>query len=198
MDLLAPPECAACGIGLRVEERGFCGGCGPLIDEAAHGVAAYVFGGPLADAIRRVKYGGRTEHVAALGALLSVPARRHAGLVDAVVPVPLHPQRLRSRGFDHVALLARHVARSLGVPWQVRRLRRARATPPQAGLKGADRVANVRGAFRARPDAKRPRVLLVDDVRTTGATLEAAADALRAAGASHVRLLALAGTEPMQ
>ncbi|MFW5875384.1 MAG: ComF family protein [Myxococcota bacterium] len=197
VDLLAPPECASCGIALLHEERHFCGGCELLFDRLPHGSAAYAYGGPLAEAIRRVKYGGRTDHVRALGALLEAPVREHLGLVDAVVPVPLHPARLRQRGFDHVTLLGRHVAGVLGVPLQVRRLRRWRATPAQAGLDAAARAANVRAAFEARPDPKRPRVLLFDDVQTTGATLRAAAEALRGAGATRVRMLTLAGTDPL-
>lgn len=197
VDLLAPPECAACGIELLHEERHFCGGCEILFDRLSHGSAAYAYGGPLAEAIRRVKYGGRTDHVQALGALLEVPVRDHLGLVDAVVPVPLHPRRLRQRGFDHVALLGGNVARVLGVALQVRRLRRRRATPAQAGLDAAGRAANVRAAFEARADPKRPRVLLFDDVQTTGATLQAAAEALQAAGVTRVRRLTLAATDPL-
>lgn len=197
-DLLAPPRCAGCDLELLRDEEGFCGGCRLLLEPTGHGPAAYVFGGPLADAIRAVKYGGRTEHVAALAALLRAPCLAHAGRVDAVVPVPLHPHRLRERGFDHVSLLGSRVARTLGLPLQARRLCRTRATPPQAGLDAAARARNVEGAFRARPDPARPRLLLIDDVRTTGATLDAAARALRHAGATAVRLLALAGTESLQ
>lgn len=193
--LVAPPECAACGIDLMGDERGFCGGCEVLLERAERGVGAYVYGGPLADAIRRVKYGGRVEHLPALAHLLVEPAREHAGRVDAVVPVPLHGTRLRERGFDHVAILGRALARILGVPLRPERLRRLRATPSQAGLDAAGRMDNVRGAFAARPDSGRPRVLLFDDVRTTGATLEAAASALHASGAHTVRVMTLAGAD---
>ncbi|HJL38064.1 MAG TPA: phosphoribosyltransferase family protein, partial [Polyangiaceae bacterium LLY-WYZ-15_(1-7)] len=108
-------------------------------------------------------------------------------------PLPLHPSRLRERGFDQTALLAAPLAAALGVPLDTRRLRRIRPTPPQASLAEAQREANVRGAFEATRDETRRRVLLLDDVRTTGATLRSAAGALHRAGASQVRLMALAG-----
>jgi ComF family protein len=195
-DLVAPRVCAACGLALLVDEEDFCGGCGLLLDRLPHGPAAYVYGGPLADALRRLKYGGHTEHAPALARLLIDAAGPHAGVVDAVVPVPPHASRLRERGFCPVMLLAGPVARALGVPLD-RRLVRVRATAPQAGRDAAGRTTNVRGAFHARSRPGRPRVLLVDDVRTTGATLDAAAAALRAAGTREVHLLTLAGVEPL-
>ncbi len=174
---------------------GFCEACAPLLEPRPGAIGAFVYGGPLADALQRFKYGGRSDLAAPLGALLAKAAGRHAGHVDAVVPVPLHRRRLRTRGFDQTALLARPVARALGVAFEPRRLVRTRATPPQVGLDAAARSDNVRGAFLARPRPRRPRVLLLDDVRTTGATLEAAARALQAAGTREVRLITLAIAE---
>lgn len=199
LEVLAPRRCAACDLELDLEEEGFCGGCGILLDEVeprwrppARSASIYVYGGPLADGIRRLKYGRRTDLVGVLGGLLAGGASPFAGRVDVVVPVPLHGRRLRERGFDQAALLAAPLARALGLPLDVRRLRRLRHTPAQAGLDAAGRADNVRGAFTARSDGRRPRVLLVDDVRTTGATFAACTDALRAAGASDVYTVSLA------
>jgi ComF family protein len=106
---------------------------------------------------------------------------------DAVVPVPLHHGRLRARGYDQALELARVVARTLALPLHAGLLLRRRATAPQSELDAAARQANLRGAFGVRPGAEPPvHVALVDDVMTTGATLHAAAVALREAGAGRV------------
>ncbi len=198
LELIAPARCAACDLTLEGDEEGFCGGCGILLDDAGEGwrpparaASLYVYGGPLADAVRRMKYGRRTDLLGTLGGLLAAGTAAYAGRVDVVVPVPLHPKRLRERGFDQAALLAKPVARALSLPLDLARLRRTRHTPAQAGLDAAARADNVRGAFVARTDPRRPRVLLVDDVRTTGATFVACTEALRAAGASDVYTLSL-------
>ncbi|QTF91487.1 phosphoribosyltransferase family protein, partial [Halomonas sp. BM-2019] len=110
---------------------------------------------------------------------------------QAVVPVPLHPRRARERGFDQAEWLARRLARRLEVP--LRRARRVRHTPSQRGLDRAERRANLRDAFRVEA-ALPPRVVLLDDVMTTGATLDALAAACRRAGAAEVEAWAVART----
>ncbi|MGE3498236.1 MAG: ComF family protein [Candidatus Binatia bacterium] len=113
---------------------------------------------------------------------------------ELIVPVPLHRDRLRWRGFNQSAVLARAVGRAAHRPVDVMALARTRATVPQVGLDIADRQRNVRGAFSVRrPRAVQDRtVLLVDDVMTTGATADACARALHRAGASRVDVLLLA------
>ena len=112
---------------------------------------------------------------------------------ELVVPVPLYPRRLRERGFNPAALLARSLSRAWGVPWNPVALRRLRDTPSQTRLDRGARQANVRDAFRAR--GRQPaHVCLLDDVVTTGATLEAAARALHAAGSTRVTALCAART----
>jgi ComF family protein len=186
LELLAPRACPACDASLSPAELELCGACGPLLDpgeQAGGALAAYVYAGPMAQAVRRLKYGRRTELASVLGRMLAARAAELAGEVDAVVPVPLHPARLRERGFNQAALLAAPVARSLGVPFVTSILKRTRDTAPQAGLGAGPRAANVRGAFTA--SAIGGRVLVVDDVRTTGATL-----------AESVLSLVLARAEP--
>jgi ComF family protein len=203
LQLLAPARCPGCDAAAP-HPGGFCDGCAPLLEGPAAAyrppapvAAAFAYGGPIADAIARLKYGRRSDLAGALALLLADAALPYAGLVDRVAPLPLHPQRLRERGFNQSALLALRVATVLGVPLEVGSLQRIRPTREQAGLPREQRASNIRGAFRVGGGGRIRglRVLLIDDVCTTGATLDAAAHALRAAGASEVRALALARAE---
>jgi ComF family protein len=140
-----------------------------------------VYAGPAADAIRHFKYAGQLAIAGPLSRLLIAGALAYAGAIDVVVPMPLHASKLRSRGWNPSLVLARPVARALGVPLRPLWLSRTRATRVQAGLSSAERLRNVYGAFRARA-VPGCRVLLIDDVRTTGATLAEAARALETRG----------------
>lgn len=174
--------------------EGFCEVCFPLLEPIERGVAAFEYGGPMADAIRRLKYDNRPDLAAPLGRMLAEAGAHLSGCVDAVVPVPLHARRRRERGFDQAALLAKPVARLLDVRLRVRALVRLRHTPPQAERTLADRLSNMRGAFTARRSLAEQRILLIDDVQTTGATLAAASHALKDAGVAEVHTLALAAS----
>ena len=191
LGLVAPRRCPGC------DERSecgavFCPSCTALIEPASESGAVFEYGGPVADAIQRFKYDARSELGALLGSAMAEEASRWAGRVDAVVPVPLHWRRRRARGYDQAALLAKPIARSLGVPALLRGLRRVRNTPSQVDLPHAERQRNIAGAFAPSGLHALGRVLLVDDVRTTGATLGAASEALKAGGASEVHTFVLA------
>lgn len=201
LDLLSPPRCAACMALLEARITGFCDACAPLLETAgaevssARDAAACLYGGPLRDALHRLKYEAASELVPALSRLLELPARSFAGRVDCVAMVPLHPRRLRERGYNQSALLARPVARALGVPFLPRLLVRTRDTRAQVGQRRGDRVVQLSGAFVASPSARGRTVLVLDDVRTSGATLAEARRALYAAEARDVFTLVLAATE---
>jgi ComF family protein len=197
-ELVAPTRCAACEerVGPRVL---FCEACGasvlPPTDRGRTHDAVFEYGGAVATAIARFKYAGRSDLAGRFSGIMA--ARAHVLAppgVDLVVPVPLHPWRLVERGFDQAALLSAPIARQIGVEHGARALLRTRATPPQASLDRAARSGNVANAFRCASPASVAgrRVLLVDDVRTTGATLSACAEALYAAGVAEVRTLVLA------
>ena len=106
IDLVAPRACPGCDHDLDWGELGFCPACAPLLERMPHGPAAYAYGGPLGEGIRRLKYDGRTDLLEALHALVKPLTVAHLGRVDVVVPVPLHPSRLAERGYNQAALLA--------------------------------------------------------------------------------------------
>ena len=191
LTLISPSRCAGCDE--PSESTGvFCYSCTALVERASGASAVFEYGGPIADAIQRFKYDGRSELGAVLASWMVEHAERWAGEVDAVIPVPLHWRRRRARGYDQAALLARPLARSLGVPVLLRGLRRVRNTPSQVDLPHAERQRNIAGAFAPWRLSGVRRVLLVDDVRTTGATLRAASAALKAGGVAQVQPFVLA------
>jgi len=158
--------------------------------------AIHAYAGPLARAITALKFSGQLELAGPLGRLLS-----RADLLrqpwDSLIPVPLHPWRALLRGYNQADLLARWTLRHAGKSaalLQPRLLRRARATPPQTAQDAATRRQNLAEAFVAAPAAAGRRLLVLDDVTTTGATLEACLTALRTAGAREVAGLALLRT----
>jgi ComF family protein len=149
---------------------------------------------PVGRAIWTLKYGRRLDVGRRLGRELALARPYPPGQHDVLVPVPLHPRRLRWRGFNHACVLAAHTARTLGIPLAPGLLRRTRDTEAQVSLTEPERHRNVRQAFSV-PRKDRvagSRVLLLDDVLTTGATANACAAALLAAGARSVDVLALA------
>jgi ComF family protein len=177
-----------------------CGACAAQASPLAACTAAAAYAGDVELWIQRFKYprrGWRGIDPAPLGVLrqLIVEAARAApgASPDCVVPVPLHPRRLRERGFNPAALLARQVVRVRGGRFDVSLLERVRDTPSQTGLTRRARRANVRDAFRVR--AQPPRCIwLIDDVVTTGSTLDEAARALRRTGVGEVSAICIART----
>jgi ComF family protein len=195
--LLAPERCAACDVCVRAA-RVYCPECAattlPAPEEEA-GAAAFLYGGAIARSITRFKYEGRSDLARPLSALLRrlTPHLREAR-IDVVIPVPLHPLRLAERGYNQAALLSGPLARDLGAAFAPLALRRTRDTAQQATLVRAMRLTNVEGVFavRNRHAIEGRRVLIVDDVRTTGATLRECERVVLASGASRVITAVLA------
>jgi ComF family protein len=156
--------------------------------------APLAYAPPLDQLIHSLKYRGarrlgRTLALLALGAL-----RERARSIDALAPVPLHPRRLRDRGYNQATEIARMLGRELALPLLLRGVRRRADAGPQAGLAADERVRNVAAAFAVDRSLAGLRVAIVDDVITTGATVNALAAALLDAGASSCEAWAVART----
>lgn len=217
LGLLFPPRCVGCG---RVDvwlcpeclaqiprvEAPFCPRCGNSVVTA--GLCArcrtaplqidricsvVYFEGALRKAMHWLKYRGRTALADPLGGLMAEYWAQHPMQFDVIVPVPLHADRLRKRGYNQAALLARQMARRVGLMEEEQTLVRQRSTSRQVDLNAKQRKQNVRDAFHCSGDGLAGKqILLIDDVCTTGATLEACAIALLAGGARNVQALTLA------
>ena len=188
--------CASCGTpfveSYPLDQQGVCQ---PCRENAVHFDAAYSFGSydhPLQDLIHLFKYAKIESLAEPLGRLLLRALPRGVEF-DMVLAMPMHWRKRWDRGFNQAELLAAPVARKLGLKVSGS-LRRTRHTQAQAGLSEAERKTNLKGAFAVRNPAQiaQKRILLVDDVFTTGATLRAATEALKSAGAAHVSVLTLA------
>lgn len=187
LGLLAPPCCAGCDARLG-RDAAFCAACIATLEKPPRlptgTTASFAYGGALGDAIRSVKYDERVDRLRALKRLV-IERLPRSERIDVVAPVPLHVDRLRARGFDQAAVLARAVAEALRLPIGYELVERTIATGSLASLDAEGRKKAVIGAFTARGVAG-ARLLLVDDVRTTGATTDAAIAAIEAAGGQAI------------
>ncbi len=198
VDWLAPPRCVACGQPGDLGSVDLCACCARVLPWAAEGIAPLRYEDPVGSGLRALKYGGDRRPARVFGALLAAHLLRH-GPPQALVPVPLHPQRQLDRGYNQAELIAREAACWLRVPVLPRLLLRTRHTASQARLPAAERRANVEGAFAAAPGAARAiagyrlrHVAVIDDVWTTGATISSAADPLCRLGLDRVDLRSVA------
>ena len=198
---LRGPWCPRCGrpfasrVALWYSPHHLCEACRRRKPAYTHASSFYAYEGALRDAIRLFKYGGKVALRGALATLMK-DAWRTIAHPDVVMPVPLHPTRLREREFNQALLLADHVSRWLRTPVSYNNLIRVRATEPQTSLSKAVRVKNLRRSFALRKPSEvaDKRVLLVDDVLTTGTTVNECAKTLRKAGSSDVYVVTLART----
>ncbi len=216
LTLLFPPECAVCGregsflcrsceprLPRLLEpycdtcaepgESGVCAWCRAAQPRYENIRAPYRYAGAVRGMVHDLKYSNIRALAPTLGGLLADYLERHPVQVDALAPVPLHPRRERRRGYNQAALLAREVGRRISAPVADEKLLRSRDTPPQITMAGREeRRQNIERAFECTESVAGMRVLLIDDVVTTGSTMQACAAPLVAAGASAVFALALA------
>ena len=200
MDFIAAPYCACCGIPFQftVADATLCGHCiqqAPSYDIAR---AVFVYDEVSGKLVHGFKFLDKTHMAPVFAQWMMRAAMQIMPHVDIIMPVPLHRKRLWNRKYNQSALLAACLSKVSGKRLLIEGLQRTRETMPQTGLKRDSRQKNVRGAFEVNPrytqEVNGKSILLVDDVVTTGATVDACARRLKKAGASNVCVLSLART----
>jgi len=210
LTLLYPFICPLCRI--KTEKTGLCQGCFDSIERISpsanrtryQSIDIYyqklysvgLYKGILKEAIHLLKYRGKLSLVKDLSGLLIEFANIHLDItqIDLIVPVPLHNTKLREREFNQATILAMPIAKKFGIPLSQGNLERVRATQPQTGLKRHERLQNLKGAFKVKNPSiiNEKRILLVDDVFTTGATVNECGKVLFSSGATDISVLTLA------
>lgn len=184
--------CTRCGFPAEFRSNG-CDRCAGWLDPELKVRCAYEFAGPVRKMVHLLKYSGQFARIEWCAAEMTSMLAETGWTVDVVIPVPLSDKRRRQRGFNQSEEIARRLRSATGDPLPiVRGVRRARHTAPQVGLSQQERSVNVANAFEPVDVLDGLRVLLVDDVVTTGSTLQECASACRAAGAASVAAIALA------
>ncbi len=197
LPIISPPLCSVCGIPLQgAGENHPCGRCITTPPPYLAARAALRHEGACRDLIHAFKYRGKSHLRRPLGLLTAqlLADFRQVHQPDLLIPVPLHRSRLRSRGFNQSVLLAELLAKQWQIPLQRQLLQRTRATIPQMELTRAERLTSLQGAFKVRDSTliSGRRIMLVDDVFTTGSTLAACATTLLQAGCEQVTAVTVA------
>lgn len=191
---ISGPRCFKCSKPLRKQEQEYCGDCQKIQHSFEQGIGIFPYGAVLQESLYRLKYGKRQEYgifYGELGAFYAGSLIRSWG-VRKIVPIPLHRKRMEKRGFNQAEIIARALGDKLGLPVDTKALKRKKSTSPQKELDPAQRRRNMRDAFQASDSIKGETLLLVDDIYTTGSTMDMAALALKKAGAGKVFFLVIA------
>ena len=193
--------CIRCGKPVPDESVEFCFDCKGKECSFERGVSAYVYEDEIRESMMRFKFHGREEYAEwyAEELILMQGAKLHDFRADAVVPVPIHGRKLRIRGYNQAGVIARELADRLDLPLYANYLRRNRFTAPQKELSNHERIRNLMRAMEPGPQSRRlsaqkktpRRVLLVDDIYTTGSTLEACSRVLKTTGAEHIMVASI-------
>ncbi|MBL7068298.1 MAG: ComF family protein [Candidatus Omnitrophica bacterium] len=195
LNLVYPITCYICGEKLA-ENKGLCDRCLSKIETNAFGIAACRYEGVIKEALRLFKYKNAFSLINTFSRLFAEFIDRNIDMrkIDLIIPVPLHPVKLRERGFNQARLLAQPIARRYNVPISISNLIKVKYTKPQSGLNRNQRLRNLRNAFSVKKAGplKGKKILLIDDVYTTGTTVNKASYALKRAGALEVKTLTLA------
>ncbi len=188
------PRCCRCGKPLRDEREEYCGQCRRERHIYDRGLAVFPYNSIKAS-LYRFKYQGRREYAEEYGILTARYLGRQilAWQPEGLVPIPLHPKRQRKRGYNQARLLAESLGRQLGIPVYADLLIRSKNTAPLKRMDAAERQNNLKRAFKMRPDeVKLNTIILIDDIYTTGSTMDAAAAVCREAGVRRIYFVTLA------
>lgn len=193
LSFVSSPACMKCGKEIGSREQEYCADCIRRKKSFTRGFALLNYDSRAAVSMAAAKYHNKREYLdfyARAAALRFGKQFRQAG-IQVIVPVPVHASRLKTRGFNQAAVLAEKLSAELGIPWE-ELLIRVKKTDPQKSLGSAERLKNLRGAFEAEQEAgKWERVLLVDDIYTTGSTAEICSRALLKTGVKQVFVFAV-------
>lgn len=189
------PLCKKCGKKLRSREKEYCRGCKTGRHLFCEGRAVFVYERALRRSIGRMKFQNRREYGEFYAREMAAVYARSLSRweIRTILPIPMHRKKARRRGYDQSCLLARRMGELTGIPTEEECLVRIWQTLPQKELDAGERKKNLKGAFAVRnPELIKEPVLLVDDIYTTGATLDAACEALNSQGISRIYFLVLA------
>lgn len=188
------PYCLKCGKELKTSTEEYCEDCKNAAHIFDRGRAVYEYES-IKEAVYRFKYAGRREFAEFFGKQTAdILGKEIKGWKpDVIVPVPLHKEREKKRGYNQAALLAKEVSKCLDIPVNDKIIYRSRATVPQKELNGKERQNNLKNAFKiGQNDVKLKTIIVVDDIYTTGATMDEMAQCLKSAGAEKIYCISLA------
>lgn len=189
----AGPRCFKCSKPLSNDHREYCRNCTKhrYFDK---GIGIFVYSSVIQQSLFKLKYGNRQEYGVFYGKFAAEYAREKITRweIDVIIPIPLHKKRMRKRGYNQSAIIAETMGKQLGIPVDIKILKRTVNTKPQKDLDEKERKQNLKNAFQTERPLEYSNVLLVDDIYTTGATIDAAAESLKMAGAKKVYFLTIA------
>ena len=189
LKFLREPVCAKCGKPLESDDEELCRDCRRRRHSFESGFAPFLYTGKIQSSMMRLKYGGRAEFAEFYAEAMWRYGRTRLlqWRPDLMIPIPIHRQRYVKRGYNQAEEIASHLSARCGIPMDARSLVRVRNTRPQKGLSRKERRDNMKAALAVREGTVYPaRVLIVDDIYTTGSTIDAAAEVVKKHGAETV------------
>lgn len=186
------PRCYKCSKPLESREQEYCTDC-QKPHHFDQGIGIFTYGSVLKESLFRLKYGNRQEYGIFYGQFAAQYSRKQIEIWNpqVIIPIPLHKKKLAKRGYNQAELIASALGRELGIKTDTTVLKRKIYTKPQKDLSNRERKKNLEHAFEVRGDLPWKRILLVDDIYTTGATIDEAAKTLKKAGAEKVWFLTI-------